>query len=178
MFQTIINAFKIKEVRRKILITIALLFVYRLGCHIPVPGVNVFDGLEDYTFLQIMSAVSGGALTYGTFFAPGEYYKRSFAMSENLTMISEADDVYRGLDVAKKYSDSMFKIAQLSSDEEEQRALIETEIKTAMKEHMAIFIKEGVTDTNWKTFIDVLKNIGCDKYVAMYQAAIDKLHID
>jgi len=116
--------------------------------------------------------------TYGIFFAPGEYYKTSFAQSENATMIFEADDVYRGLDVAKKYSDSMFKIAQLSSDEEEQRALIETEIKTAMKEHMAIFIKEGVTDTNWKTFIDVLKNIGCDKYVAMYQAAIDKLHID
>ena len=71
MFQTIVNAFKIKEVRRKILITIALLFVYRLGCHIPVPGVQVFEGLEDYTFLQIMSAVSGGALTYGTFFAMG-----------------------------------------------------------------------------------------------------------
>ena len=40
MFQTIVNAFKIKEVRRKILITIALLFVYRLGCYIPVPGVS------------------------------------------------------------------------------------------------------------------------------------------
>ncbi len=71
MFQTIVNAFKIKEVRRKILITIALIFVYRLGCHIPVPGVEVFSGLEDFTFLQIMSAVSGGALTYGTFFAMG-----------------------------------------------------------------------------------------------------------
>ena len=71
MFQTIVNAFKIKEVRRKILITIALLFVYRLGCYIPVPGVEVFSGLQDYTYLQIMSAVSGGALTYGTFFAMG-----------------------------------------------------------------------------------------------------------
>ena len=71
MFQTIVNAFKIKEVRNKILITILLLFVYRLGCFIPVPGVQVFNGLEDYTFLQIMSAVSGGALTYGTFFAMG-----------------------------------------------------------------------------------------------------------
>ena len=30
MFQTIVNAFKIKEVRNKILITIALLFIYRL----------------------------------------------------------------------------------------------------------------------------------------------------
>ena len=71
MFQTIVNAFKIKEVRRKILITIALLFVYRLGCYIPVPGVNTFAGLDQYNFLQIMSAVSGGALQYGTFFAMG-----------------------------------------------------------------------------------------------------------
>jgi len=71
MWQTIVNAFKIKEIRSKILITIAILFVYRLGCYIPVPGVEVFDGLGDYTFLQIMSAVSGGALQYGTFFAMG-----------------------------------------------------------------------------------------------------------
>ncbi len=71
MFQTIVNAFKIKEVRKKILITIALLFVYRLGCYIPVPGVEIFSGLQDYTFLQIMSAVSGGALSMGTFFAMG-----------------------------------------------------------------------------------------------------------
>ena len=71
MWQTIVNAFKIKEVRIKILITIALLFVYRLGCYIPVPGVKMFDGLENYTFLSIMSGVSGGALQYGTLFAMG-----------------------------------------------------------------------------------------------------------
>ena len=71
MWQTIVNAFKIKEVRKKILITIALLFVYRIGCYIPVPGVSLFEGMSDYTFLQLMSAVSGGALQYGTFFAMG-----------------------------------------------------------------------------------------------------------
>ncbi len=71
MWQTIVNAFKIKEVRNKILITIALLFIYRLGCYIPVPGVNMMYGLEDFSFLQIMSGVSGGALQYGTFFAMG-----------------------------------------------------------------------------------------------------------
>ncbi|MBQ7349186.1 MAG: preprotein translocase subunit SecY [Clostridia bacterium] len=71
MWQTLVNAFKIKEVRRKILITIGLLFIYRLGCFIPVPGVDLFSGLENYTYLQIMSGVSGGALQYGTFFAMG-----------------------------------------------------------------------------------------------------------
>lgn len=71
MLQTFVNAFKIKELRRKIWITIALLFVYRLGCRIPVPGVTMFNGLDEYSFLNIMSAVSGGALQYGTFFAMG-----------------------------------------------------------------------------------------------------------
>lgn len=71
MFQTIVNAFKIKEVRVKIWITIALLFVYRLGCYIPVPGVTMFENLGNYNFLSIMSAVSGGALQQGTFFAMG-----------------------------------------------------------------------------------------------------------
>ena len=71
MFQTIVTAFKLPDVRKKILITIALLFIYRLGCYIPVPGVQVFDGLKQATFLEIMSDVSGGALLNGTFFAMG-----------------------------------------------------------------------------------------------------------
>ena len=80
MFQTIVKAFKIPDVRKKILITIALLFVYRLGCYLPVPGVTVFQTaageaakqeLGGFTFLQIMSAVSGGALASGAFFAMG-----------------------------------------------------------------------------------------------------------
>ncbi len=71
MFQTIVNAFKIKEVRRKILITIALLFVYRLGCYIPVPGTSLNNSLEGYKYFEIMSAISGGALQNATFFAMG-----------------------------------------------------------------------------------------------------------
>lgn len=71
MWQTIVNAFKMKDVRNKILITIGLIFVYRLGCYIPVPGIEAFKGIDQYSFLSIMSAVSGGALGQGTFFAMG-----------------------------------------------------------------------------------------------------------
>ena len=70
MLQTIVNAFKIKEVRRKILITIALLFVYRIGCWIPVPGIEGFN-FENAEFMSIMDAINGGALTNATFFAMG-----------------------------------------------------------------------------------------------------------
>lgn len=76
MFQTLVKAFKIKEVRNKILITLALLVVYRIGCYIPVPGISAGGLLGDtsdsnFLYLQIMSAVSGGALQYGTLFAMG-----------------------------------------------------------------------------------------------------------
>ena len=75
MFQTLVKAFKIKDVRRKIFITLALLLVYRIGCFIPVPGIGTElltdENLESFTYLQIMSAVSGGALQYGTLFAMG-----------------------------------------------------------------------------------------------------------
>ena len=40
MFKTFVNALKIKEVRHKILFTLAMVVVIRLGSQLPVPGVN------------------------------------------------------------------------------------------------------------------------------------------
>lgn len=76
MFETLKNAFKVKEIRVKILITIALLFVYRLGCYIPVPGVagiweNALGADGGLSYLNIMSMMTGGALQYGSLFAMG-----------------------------------------------------------------------------------------------------------
>ena len=74
MFKNIKEAFKIKEVRKKLLITFALLFVYRVGCWLPIPGINVTAfgaaaGSND--FLGIISAVSGNALANGSILALG-----------------------------------------------------------------------------------------------------------
>lgn len=74
MFKTLADAFKIKEVRNKILLTLVLLFIYRLGCWIPVPGIKsgaLQSSVEGNTFLSLLSAVSGGALSQGSFLALG-----------------------------------------------------------------------------------------------------------
>lgn len=74
MFETLKNAFKVKEIRKKIFITLLLLLVYRIGCYIPVPGLDSaqFTSIvEGNNFLQLMSAVTGGALANGTLFALG-----------------------------------------------------------------------------------------------------------
>ncbi len=75
MFKTLKDAFKIKEVRNKLLLTLALLFVYRLGCWLPIPGIDKsalgFATTDTNTFLGLLSAVSGGALSQGSFLALG-----------------------------------------------------------------------------------------------------------
>lgn len=73
MFKTIIDAFKIKDVRRKILFTLLLLLIYRIGCWLPIPGVNpeIYASSSSSGFLGILSAVSGGSLSNGAILALG-----------------------------------------------------------------------------------------------------------
>ncbi len=74
MIETLKNAFRIKEIRKKIFMTFLLIIIYRLGCFIPVPGISseVFKTtVENNTFFGIMSAITGGALSQGTLFAIG-----------------------------------------------------------------------------------------------------------
>ena len=74
MFQTLKNAFKNKEVRIKIFIVLGLLVIFRLGCWIPVPGIDaeVFSQqVSGQDFLSLLSGVSGGALSNGAILALG-----------------------------------------------------------------------------------------------------------
>ena len=74
MLQTIINALKVKEIRTKVLWMLLLLLVFRVGCFIPVPGLDreVFgEAITTNDFLTLMSSITGGALSQGTLFALG-----------------------------------------------------------------------------------------------------------
>ncbi len=70
------NIFKIPELKRRILYTLALLVVYRIGVHVPVPGIDavalaeIFDRAKG-TILGIFNMFSGGALERLSVFALG-----------------------------------------------------------------------------------------------------------
>ena len=72
-FKTLKEAFKVKDVRARILFTIFILFVFRLGAHITVPGVNVqnLQQVADLPFLSMMNLVSGNAMQNYSLFAMG-----------------------------------------------------------------------------------------------------------
>ena len=74
MLDNIINALKVKEIRNKVLMMLLLLLIFRLGCFIPVPGLNrtAFESaISGNDFLTLMSSITGGALSQGTLFALG-----------------------------------------------------------------------------------------------------------
>ncbi len=79
MLKTLDSVFRVPELRRKILLTISLLFVYRIGSHIPIPGVNVstirdaqgelFGGFAG--LIGLFNAISAGGLDQCTLFSLG-----------------------------------------------------------------------------------------------------------
>ncbi len=75
---TLANLFKIPEIRKKILITLALLLVYRIGFFIPLPGVNFDAALDQMRNLGgagkvfgMMNVLTGGSLQSATIFSLG-----------------------------------------------------------------------------------------------------------
>ncbi len=75
MFKTLVNAFKIKDLRKKILWTLGLLILFRVGCALVCPGFSLADAMKDKTtgtsFFSLMNLLSGDALSNGSILALG-----------------------------------------------------------------------------------------------------------
>ena len=80
MLGALLNAFKVPDLRRKLLFTLGLIAVYRLGAYIPTPGINggalaqFFENLaatQGGALFGIMNMFSGGAISRLTIFALG-----------------------------------------------------------------------------------------------------------
>jgi len=74
VLQTLRNAWKVEEIRRKLLFTLLILLLYRLGNSIPVPYVNVAALGQYFSYMQntvlgMLDVMSGGAFSTATIFA-------------------------------------------------------------------------------------------------------------
>src|SRR5918994_1455282 len=82
MFQTLINIFKVPELRNKVLFTLFMLAIYRIGYHVPIPGVDQaafaklaenqsHDASAAGRLANYVSLFSGGNLSQSTIFGLG-----------------------------------------------------------------------------------------------------------
>ena len=75
--QTIRNSWTIEELRKRILVTLMLVLVYRLGCYVVLPGISPedLDALSNFTnrsgLMQLLDMFSGGAFSQASIFALG-----------------------------------------------------------------------------------------------------------
>lgn len=71
MFAAIANIFKNKEMRNRILFTLVMLFIFRLGAQIPAPNVDTTKAFESTGLISMMNLLGGGALDKMSIFALG-----------------------------------------------------------------------------------------------------------
>ena len=74
MFSTLRNAWKVPDIRKKMLYTVLMLIVYRIGAHVPVPGVNatyVADAVNNNALGSFVDLFAGGGLSSFSLFALG-----------------------------------------------------------------------------------------------------------
>lgn len=73
MFQTISNFMRVRDIRNKIIFTLLMLIVFRIGTFVPVPNVdaNVLKATDEFNLVGFLNTFGGGALSNFSIFAMG-----------------------------------------------------------------------------------------------------------
>lgn len=103
------NLLKIPELKRKIFITLALLFVYRVGIHVPTPGINSaelasFFASAEGTLFSMFNMFSGGALERLSIFALGimPYISASIILELMTVVVPHLEQLKKEGDAGRK----------------------------------------------------------------------------
>ena len=113
MLETLKNAWKIADLRKKILYTVLMLLIYRLLCFIPVPGVDttlIADAIKKYSLLGFINSMTGSNLSQYTIMAMGitPYINASIIMQLLCVAIPKLEELQKQGEEGRK------KIAQIT----------------------------------------------------------------
>ena len=113
MLETLKNAWKIADLRKKILYTLGMLLIYRLLCYVPTPGVNtslIASALERYSLLGFINSMTGSDLSNYTIMAMGitPYINASIIMQLLCVAIPKLEEMQKEGEEGRK------KIAQIT----------------------------------------------------------------
>ena len=113
MLETLKNAWKIADLRKKILYTLGMLLIYRLLCYVPTPGVDtsqIASALERYSLLGFINSMTGSDLSNYTIMAMGitPYINASIIMQLLCVAIPKLEEMQKEGEEGRK------KIAQIT----------------------------------------------------------------
>lgn len=145
MFDTIKNAWKTKDLRKKMLFMIFIVFVYRLGNHITVPNVDtsILQNLSKQgNLIGLYDLISGGALGKFSIFALGvvPYINASIIMQLLTVAITPLEELQKEGDSGRKRIQNWTRILGLIIG-----------AVMAYASYVTMFNAGAITDSSWKT---------------------------
>ena len=79
MAANVLNMFRVEDLRNKVLFTLGMIFIYRLGCFVPAPGIDI-DAIQ---LLKETTDENGGALAFLRLFSGGVNSVRYLRIGDN-----------------------------------------------------------------------------------------------
>jgi putative aldouronate transport system substrate-binding protein len=121
---------------------------------------------EHYNFVPV---------TQGQFFAPGDYIFDVYVMAPHRVERYDYTLEYEAAGVVEKNSYlTLTKLVKPTNEQATEQARRHDSIDQFMRERIATFIMNGVTDASWQAFLDEAANTGVDEYIATYQQLYDE----
>jgi putative aldouronate transport system substrate-binding protein len=121
------------------------------------------NGLYDY--VPVLNA---------QFFAPGDYYFDIYEMPPHRIERFNYSKEYEATGALENKSYYyLTKLSKMNPSDFEEAQMIYADLDILMTESLSRFITQGVTDASFKTFQDQARNIGVERYLALWQKAYD-----
>ncbi|MFF2178829.1 preprotein translocase subunit SecY [Lysinibacillus sp. NPDC058147] len=113
MFQTISNFMRVRDIRNKIIFTLLMLIVFRIGTFVPVPNVdaNVLKATDEFSLVGFLNTFGGGALKNFSIFAMGIY---PYITASIIVQLLQMDVVPKFAEWAKQGEVGRRKLAQFT----------------------------------------------------------------
>ncbi len=159
LIQTLKNIWSIEELRSKILFTLMLVAVYRLGAHIVLPGINPIDlqiakAGKDNGILDLINTFAGGAFNQASIFALGimPYISASIFMQLMTVLVPKFQKMQKEGDSGRKKINQMTRYLTVAVTIVQASAYV-----TYLKQTSGTAIMAGFTGTYfWLTTVVVL----------------------
>ena len=157
MFKTIVQAFKVKEIRKRLIFTIVMLIIVRIGCQIPLPGT------DPAVVKEVLGNLAGGA--FGFFDAlTGSSFSSMSIFALNITVYITASIIIQLLTIAipkleelqKEGEDGRQKIAKITRYLTVGLALVESTIMVIGFGNQGIFGSLSGGKYVWTIICDAL----------------------
>jgi preprotein translocase subunit SecY len=167
MLEALRNAFRLPDLRRRILVTAGILVVFRFVAHIPVPGVNLValrQLFDSNSLMGMMDLFSGGAMYYYSVAAMGvyPYITASIIIQLLIPIIPKLEEMYKEGEAGRQKVNMIMHIMTVPL------AALQAFGQSAVLANQGIITKFGFTQEAWLPTLSIVVSMTAGTIFCMW----------